>query len=136
MQKLEKLDELIPQFAKHKEEAGKLKEKCDMENITIKEIMAAENVKKYEAGGYQVNYIESNREKMNEEKLLGLLHKHFSKKQLKELKLVKMVEQIDENALENAIYNNLVGAEFVTEMASCKESTTVVSIKLTKRKEK
>ena len=133
---MQKLDELIPQFAEHKEKEGELKKLCDIENLEIKQLMAQENLKKYEAGGYQVNYIESNREKMNEEKLLGLLHKHFSKKQLKELKLVKMVEQIDENALENAIYNNLVGAEFVTEMASCKESTTVVSIKLTKRKEK
>ena len=52
------------------------------------------------------------------------------------MKIIKTVEQVDENALENAIYNNLVGADFVNEMASCKESTTVISLKLTKAKEK
>ena len=132
----QKLDELIPQFAEHKEQEGQLKKLCDTENLAIKELMAQAKLSKYEVGGYQVNYIESNREKLNEEKLLELLKKRFNKKQLKELKIIKTVEQIDENALENAIYNNLVGAEFINEMATCKESAVVTSIRLTKKKEK
>lgn len=133
---MQKLDELIPQFAEHKEQEGQLKKMCDSENAQIKQLMADGNLKKYVAGGYQVNYIESNREKLNEDRLLELLKKKFTKKQLKDMKIIKTVEQVDENALENAIYNNLVGADFVNEMASCKESTTVISLKLTKAKEK
>lgn len=132
----QKLDELIPQFAEHKEQEGQLKKLCDSENTQIKELMASEGIKKYESCGYQVNYIESVREKMNEEKLLELLHKHFSKKQLKELKLIKTVEQVDENALEDAIYHNIVKDDFINEMTTCKESSTVISLKLTKKKEK
>lgn len=133
---MQKLDKLIPQFAEHKEQEGQLKKVCDSENAQIKELMAEEGLKKYEAGGYQVNYIESTREKMNEERLLELLKKNFTKKQLKEMKIIKTVEQVDEKALENAIYNNLVGSEFIIQMASCKESSTVISLKLTKKKEK
>lgn len=133
---MQELDELIPQFAEHKEQEGQLKKMCDSENAQIKQLMADGNLKKYVAGGYQVNYIESNREKLNEDRLLELLKKKFTKKQLKDMKIIKTVEQVDENALENAIYNNLVGADFVNEMASCKESTTVISLKLTKAKEK
>lgn len=130
------LDKLIPQFAEHKEQEGVLKKTCDTENAQIKELMAASNMKKYDAGGYQATYIESTREKINEERLLQLLKTKFSKKQLKEMGLIKTVEQVDENALENAIYNNLVGADFVTEMAACKESTVITSLKVTKKKEK
>lgn len=133
---MNKLDELIPQFAEHKEKEGQLKKICDTENLQIKEIMADAGLKKYEAGGYTVNYIESNREKLNEEKLLELLKKRFTKKQLKDLKIIKTVEQVDENALENAIYNNMVDMDFVMQMAECKESSVVVSLKLTKKKEK
>ncbi len=133
---MQKLDELIPQFAEHKEQEGQLKKICDSENTEIKELMAQEGLKKYEAEGYTANYIESTREKMNEEKLLYLLHSTFSKKQLKELGLIKTVEQVDENAMENAIYHNLIGPEFVEKMASCKETSTVVSLKVTKKKEK
>lgn len=132
----QKLDELILSFVDHKEREGELKKICDSENTQIKDIMAQEGLKKYEVGCYTANYIESTREKMNEERLLQLLHKTFSKKQLKDLGLIKMVEQVDENALENAIYNNLVGPEFIETMASCKESTVTTSLRVTAKKEK
>lgn len=133
---MQKLDELIPQFAEHKEQAGELKKVCDSENAEIKDIMAEAGLKKYEADGYTATYIESKRESMNEEKLLNLLHNTFSKKQLKDLGLIKTVEQVDESALENAIYHNLMGSEFVEKMAECKETSTVITLKVTKKKEK
>ena len=131
---MQKLDELELGYAKHKTEEGELKKICDSENAQIKDIMYNEKLKKYEVDGWQVNYIESNREKMNEDKLLELLKKRFTKKQLKDLKVIKTVEQIDENALENAIYNNLLGADFIAEMSACKESSIVTSIRVTKKK--
>lgn len=133
---MKQLDELVCSFAEHKQAEGDLKKICDTENAQIKDLMAANHLSKYEAGGYQVNYIESVREKLNEEQLLELLKKRFSKKQLKDMKVIKVVEQVDENALESAIYNNLVGADFVQEMAACKESSTITSIRLTKKKER
>lgn len=131
----QKLDELIPQFAAHKAEAGELKKVCDSENAEIKDIMAGAGIKKYDAGGYTATYIEAVRESMDEQKLLYLLHHTFSKKQLKEMKLIKTVEQVDENALENAIYNNLVGPEFIEDMADCKEKSVTVNLRITKKKE-
>lgn len=133
---MQKLDKLVVSYASHKHEEGELKKICDSENALIKDIMYNEKLSKYEVDGIKVNYIESTREKLNEDKLLELLKKKFTKKQLKEMKLIKTVEQIDENALESAIYNNLVGPEFVEEMASCKETTVVASIRLTQKKEK
>ena len=133
---MQKLDELVLGYARHKAEEGELKKVCDSENAQIKDIMFNEKLSKYEVEGWQVNYIESTREKMNEDKLLDLLKKSFTKKQLKKMKLIKTVEQVDESALENAIYNNLVGADFVASMASCKESTVVTSLRLTQKKGK
>jgi len=130
----QKLDELIPKFAQHKAEAGELKKVCDSENAEIKEIMLQEGIKKYESDGYVANYVEAVKESMNEEKLLYLLHNTFTKKQLKEMKLIKTVEQVDENALENAIYNNLVGPKFVEEMSSCKEKSVTVSLRISQKK--
>ena len=130
----QKLDELIPQLAMHKAEAGELKKVCDSENAEIKDIMTSAGLKKYETDGYTANYIESVRESMDEEKLLYLLHSTFTKKQLKEMKLIKTVEQVDENALENAIYNNLMGPDFVEKMANCKDKSVTVSLKITKKK--
>lgn len=128
---MQKLDELILSFVDHKEREGELKKICDSENTQIKDMMAQEGLKKYEVGCYRANYVESTREKMNEEKLLQLLHNSFTKKKLKELGLIKTIEQVDENALENAIYNNLLGPDFVQSMASCKESTVTVSLRVT-----
>lgn len=133
---MKELDTLVVQFGEHKDQEGQLKKICDAESTQIKEIMAGSGLKKYEAGGYKVNYIESVREKMNEERLLELLKNRFTKKQLKEMKVIKTVEQVDENALESAIYNNMVNADFVLEMSHCKESSTVISLKLTRVKEK
>jgi len=131
-----KLDELIPLFAEHKEQAGELKKLCDTENAQIKDEMAVQGLKKYSAGGYVANYIESNKVTINEDKLLEVLKKHLSKKLLKELKIIKTVEQVDENALENAIYNKLIPEYIIQEMDSCQEKSTTVSLRITKAKEK
>lgn len=131
-----KLDELIPLFAEHKEQAGELKKLCDTENAQIKDEMASSGLKKYSAGGYVANYIEANKITINEDKLLALLKSKLSKKQLKDLKIIKTVEQVDENALENAIYNKLIPEALVQEMDSCQEHSTTVSLRITKAKEK
>lgn len=133
---MEELDKLVPQYGKHKDESGELKKLCDLENAQIKEIMSNEKLKKHSAGGYTVTYIESNKTTVNEEKLLALLKSKLSKKQLKDLKLIKTVEQVDENALENAIYNSLIPEELVTEMSNCEEKSVITSIRITKNKEK
>ena len=129
------LDELIPQFAEHKEEAGRLKKLCDLENAQIKDEMAGQGLKKYKAGGYTATYIEANKVTINEDKLLALLKSKLSKKELKELKIIRTVEQVDENALENAIYNKLIPESLIAEMDGCQDHSTTVSLRITKSKE-
>ena len=79
MKTLEEIKKLAQSFVIHKEEAGQIKQVCDKENEELKEAMADSNLKKLDIDGYKVNYIESVREKMNEDKLLELIKKAFYK---------------------------------------------------------
>lgn len=128
--KMNDLDTLIPQYAANKAELDGYKKICDNENSKIKEIMKDFVLTHYEAGGYKASYSVSERESMNESMLLDIAHKHGISE------IVKTKEYIDFDALEDAIYNNRISQEVLLEMDKAKEVKEVVTLRVTKIKEK
>ena len=130
--KLNDLDVLIPQYAENKSEMDSYKKICDKENAQIKSIMKDFVVDKYEAGGYRASYSVSTRETMNEEMLLEILDKNVPSN----LGVVKTKEYVDFDALEKAIYDGKISEETLLEMDKAKEVKEVVTLRVTKIKEK
>lgn len=127
---LSKLDELIPQYASNKSEMESYKKICDRENAQIKSIMRDMDLSSYEAGGYKATYSVSERESMNEEMLLEIAHRYGIPD------IVKTKEYIDYDALENAIYNEQISQDVLLEMNKAKESKEVVTLRVSKIKNK
>lgn len=125
-----KLDELIPQYASNKSEMESYKKICDRENAQIKSIMRDMDLSSYEAGGYKATYTVSERESMNEEMLLEIAHRYGIPE------IVKTKEYIDYDALENAIYNEQISQDVLLEMNKAKESKEVVTLRVSKIKNK
>ena len=124
------LDTLIPQYAANKSELDGYKKICDRENAEIKAIMKDLVLSHYDAGGYRASYSVSERESMNEEMLLDIAHR------LGIPEIVKTKEYIDFDALEDAIYNNRISQEVLLEMDKAKEIKKVVTLRVTRIKEK
>lgn len=127
------LEELIPQYAANKKEMDDYKKICDRENAQIKQLMLDGKISEKSAGGYVAKCTVSQRETMNETKLLEILHNLH---QTNIPDIVKTKEYIDFDALEKAIYDGKIPDYVIVEMAKAKESTQVVTLRVTKEKEK
>ena len=128
--KMTDLDELIPLYAANKSELDSYKKICDEENTQIKELMKDFVLSNYTAGGYKASYVVQHRESMNEDVLLEIAHYYGIPE------IVKTKEYIDFDALENAIYNGKISQNIILEMDKAKEVKEVVTLRLTKVKEK
>lgn len=127
---LNDLDELIPRYASNKAELDSYKKICEQENAQIKAIMKDFAVQRKEAGSYVATYSVSRRESFDEDKLLQIAH-HYGIREI-----VKTREYIDFDALEKAIYDGKISTDVLLEMDSAKETKEVVTLKVTKKKEK
>lgn len=125
---MNRLDELIPQYAVNKSELDAYKKLCDKENAEIKSIMKDLALQKYEAGEYKATYTISKRETMDEEILLEVAH------QFGIPEIIKTKEYIDFDALENAIYNGKISPEILTEMDRARSVKEVVTLRISKNK--
>lgn len=127
---LSMLDKLIPQYAENKAQLDIYKKECDKENALIKSMMLDGKLDKREAAGYKATCTVSTRETMNEEILLEIAHNYGISE------IIKTKEYIDFDALEYAIYNNKIPDDVILEMDKAKESKEVVTLRVTKIKEK
>ena len=130
MSKLTDLDSLIPRYAANKAEMDDYKRICDKENAEIKSIMGDLAVQHYETGGYKASYSVQQRESMNEDMLLEIAHLFGIPE------IVKTKEYIDFDALEKAIYDGKISDDILLEMDKAKEVKQVVTLRVTKVKEK
>lgn len=122
------LDELIPRYALNKTELDSYKKLCDRENAQIKAIMGDFALQHYESNGYKATYTVSNRESMNEDRLLEIAH------QFGISEIVKTKEYIDFDALEKAIYDGKISEAILLEMDKAKESKQVITLRVSKIK--
>lgn len=126
----QKLDTLIPQYAENKSMLDDYKKICDKENKQIKELMTDDT---YEAGGYKATKSVQIRESLNEDRLLAIASQH---RVFRDIGIIKTKEYVDMEALESAIYKGMLDKEALMEIDKCRESKEVVTLRVTKIKEK
>ena len=124
------LDELIPVYAENKADLDKIEKVCKNQNAEIKKHMEELGEDEHTAGGYTVKYIVSERESINEDRLLEMLKKH------KVEGVIKTREYVDMDALEGYLYNVVMSDEMAADMASCREVKQVVQLRIAKEKKK
>jgi hypothetical protein len=124
------LDELIPEYANNKSNLDHYEKVCKLQNADIKKQMEELDEVEHTAGGYTVKRIVSERESMNEERLLEMLKKHNVPD------VIKTKEYVDMDALEKYLYNTELSDEMAADLNSCREIKEVVQIRLGKEKKK
>lgn len=113
-----------------------LKKTCDGLKETIKEYLATHNEKAISAGGYTVQRVVSERESLNEEKLIPILKQYWATNHgSMECPFIKTKEYVDMDRLEEAIYQKELTPSVLAEMEKCREVTTVVALKCKKNTE-
>lgn len=127
------LESLLRSYISNKTELDSLDKDVKCQNATIKTFMEKEGIDKYSIDGYSVSYTVKETNKVNEEKLLNLLQ-NYSQINFKALGVIKSKEYVDSEALENAVYNNLLDKELLVKIKDC--STTTKTPTLTLRKGK
>lgn len=121
---MEKLETLINEFAQTKRTADILKKKADDLNKQIKDEMVALGLDSYDTDLFSVTYSVSKRETLNEDKLLDVAHRFNLKK------IIKKKEYVDINILESELYNNKISDEVVQEIAKCKQTKEIPTLRV------
>ena len=124
------LDELIPQYAENKADLDDYKKLCEKQNAEIKKYMEELGETEYTAGGYVAKYTVSERETINETRLLEMLKKH------KIPGVIKTREYVDMDAFETYLYNVELSDELASDLATCREVKEVVQLRISKEKKK
>lgn len=130
------LGDLIDSFGKNNDSFKALKKIVDKENADIKKLMLENiiadenNSRVYKTDDYIATLSIQDRSTMNEEKLIEWLKKNKFEKGI-----VKKKEYVDSEALEKAIYNEVIPADKVGDMDVCKEPKDVQVLTVKKKKE-
>lgn len=137
---LNNLNELIPAYAQNKQEMDDYKKICDEQNKAIKNCMNEQDLSEATVGGYTAKITVQHREKMNEDALLTVLDTSVVKNEEgqnvnpRDLGIIKSREYVDMDALESAIYKGLIPTDVLMSMDSCRETTDVCTLRVTKAK--
>ena len=129
-----KLKVLVPSYQENKTNEKIYKDAVSKEGAEIKDIMKAYNLAEFEEGGVIAKYNVSERTSFNNQALLEKLKALKDSKKLTPAifrKIVKKVEIVDMDALEEALYKDQVEA---AELSSCQESKVVATLTLGKVK--
>jgi len=122
----EQLNELIPTYYKNKEKMESYKKLVDKQNKDIKDLMEGEY--SYEVGKYKALVSTSTRVSMDEQKLMTLLKANNIKG------VIKTIEVVDMDALENLIYHNEIPKDVLKRIGECKSEKEVKSLRVTKER--
>lgn len=126
---MDKLDELVPQYALNKGEFDSYKAIVDSEKEQIKDLLFMVGEKKHTAGGYTVTRSVSTKESWDEDKLLAVAKKY-------NLPCVKTKEYVDMQALEDYLYSNTAPADCMLDLDKCRTQKETVALRLSKAKKK
>ena len=122
------LKDLIPQYAMNKQELDDYTAICKRENEEIKAEMAKIGKDEYETGGYVAKRGIQHKESINEARLIEILRKHHI------TDAIKTKEYVDMDTLEDYLYNHEATNELATDLASCKSTTELVTLRVTEAK--
>ena len=123
----EKLSQLLPVYEANKSKMDSYKKLVDKDNKEIKSIMLGAGLREFIVDDIKASCSVSEREDFIEEALIEKL------KDMKVKGVIKKKEYVDMDALENAIYNGELNA---AELTSCQTKKEVVTLRITKIKEK
>lgn len=122
------LEDLIKAFYFNDSQKKEYSAIAEEEKARIKAIMQENEITDYIVGDLKAKYITSVTENFNEDMLLDVLKKHGLDG------CIKTVEVVDMDALENAIYHHEVPNSVLKKMDDCRNTKTVISLKVTKVK--
>lgn len=126
------LDKLIPEYGMTKASADDFKKAAEAQNKKIKELMGAQDLTSYTAGEYTVTLSAYEKSNFNSVKLLSVIKTNPEVAKA----VVKTQEYVDIDALEDILYKGNVAKEFLLEIDKCKESTTITTLRVTKKVKK
>lgn len=117
---------LIESYIVNKQNEKIYKDNASAENTQIKEVMHERGITKFETSLGTASITEQKKETFIEESLI-----EFLKANNVADNIVKTKEYVDYDALENAIYHDLISPDVLRDMNKCKETkiTTVLRIK-------
>lgn len=118
------LEELVDRYAWNKSELDGYKKLVDSDNAEIKQRMLENNLTECVTPNYIAKYVVSNRETINEDKLLSVC------KQFNLDTVIKTKEYVDMDAFENFMYHNSVSEELLAAIDSCRIPKEVVSLRI------
>lgn len=131
------LKTLIEQYATNKSELEDYKKICDKENAQIKKAMLDSKLTNIETDNYRCVCSVSKRETMNEEELISLFTSVPGFVQLSSAYgIVKERPYIDFDVLEKVIYDGKMSNEMLMDLDKVKEVKEVVTLRVTKIKQK
>ena len=131
------LDELIPIYAENKREMESYKKLCDEQNAQIKDILKTVKDGTYITGGYKAKRIVSEKETMNEDMLISLFTSVPAFVAVADnYDIVKTKPYIDFDVLEKVIYDGVLSDEQIADLSKATEKKEIVSLRVTKIKEK
>lgn len=117
-----KLDSLINKYGDVKSKLADLKKEESNLNQTIKSLMVADDLKEVSTDTYKVVYQERTSESLDEDKVIDILKKNNVKG------IVKTKQYVDEDALEQAIYNGKLDADIIKQISNAKITKTTVAL--------
>lgn len=126
---MEKLDELVPQYALNKGEYDSYKAIVDEEKEQIKDLLLHVGEKKHTAGGYTVTRSVSVKETWDEDKLLEVAKKH-------KIPVIKTKQYVDMQALEDYLYDHELSPEGAVDLGKCRTQKETVALRLSRVKQK
>ena len=131
------LDDIILRYANNKAEFDSYKKLCDTDNAKIKELMLAEDISERQVEGYKATCTVSQRETMKEDILISMFTSVPEFIALaEEYNIVKQKPYVDFDALEKVIYDGKLSNEQLLELDKAKESKDVVTLRISKVKNK
>ena len=137
MENKEKLLTLSPEYYENKQNMDSIKKLVDVDNSVIKDIMLELDMPEVTVGELVAKRIVTTKESFNEDKLIKLLENSADKDDVAlGPKFIKYKPYVDMDALEDAMYKNLIPEDVIVKMNNCREVKEVVQLRVTKKKVK
>jgi hypothetical protein len=124
----DKLKHLVKDYLVNKEREKEFKDAASIQNTQIKVIMSELNIKEFETDNGKVVLSDRKTEDFNEERLI-----QFLKERGLESDIIKTKEYVDFDALESAIYHDIISGDNLKDMNSCKDVKVTQVLRINKK---
>lgn len=115
------LKELVNSFGPDKEQYDKFKKSCDEQNKQIKALCKELKIQDAEIDGWNLNYKVIDKSYFDEEKLLSVIRSYWAEHNgSMQCPYIRTVMCVDNEALEDAIYNDKLDKDILLQIQNCK----------------